>query len=292
LQRVSVFVQDATRTRAPFFSTDTPLGLEDPKGNKAKTTTSSLSIAESGTVLDVDVRLDITHTRDSDLSAVLVAPDGTEVLLFANLGGSGDNYSLTLFDDQADNLITDGAAPFQGTFQPVGNLSDFNGLELNGTWQLRISDNSKGDTGTLNSWTLIARHELPPPPLPTISIDDVQLAEGNAGTTSFVFTVTRGGDTSAAVSVNYATADATATAPADYTATSGTLTFLADETTKTVTVSVNGDTLDEGNETFSVNLSAATGGATISDAQGVGTIQNDGKRADQKRTGSNEPPIP
>ena len=76
--------------------------------------------------------------------------------------------------------------------------------------------------------------------------------------------------------MNYATANGTATAPAATTRRSPprTLTFTPGQTSKTVTVAVNGDTLDEANETFTVNLSAATN-ATIADAQGVGTIIDD-----------------
>src|SRR5262249_35111374 len=77
------------------------------------------------------------------------------------------------------------------------------------------------------------------------------------------------------VTVQYATANGTATAPADYTAIPlTTLTFNPGQTTKTVTVAVNGDMLDEANETFVVNLSAPTN-ATIADNQGVGTITDD-----------------
>src|SRR5207247_4139798 len=65
-----------------------------------------------------------------------------------------------------------------------------------------------------------------------------------------------------------------ATAGSYYVSTSGTLTFAAGETSKTVTVVVNGDTTKEANETFNVNLTSPTN-ATIADSQGVGTILND-----------------
>jgi hypothetical protein len=61
---------------------------------------------------------------------------------------------------------------------------------------------------------------------------------------------------------------------ADYQATTGTVTFAPGDVSETVTVPVAGDTIDEPNETFFVNLSAAAGG-TILDAQGVGTILDD-----------------
>jgi hypothetical protein len=113
------------------------------------------------------------------------------------------------------------------------------------------------------------------PCLLSLSIDDVTVTEGNAGMTSAVFTVTLSQASTTPVTVDFATADGTATAPGDYAATSGTLTFAPGETTKTIAVSVNGDTLVEPDETFFVNLSNPTGGATIDDAQGEGTIVND-----------------
>jgi uncharacterized protein YhjY with autotransporter beta-barrel domain len=111
-------------------------------------------------------------------------------------------------------------------------------------------------------------------PLPSLSINDVTVVEGNAGTVNAVFTVTLSAASGQTVTVNYATADGTATQPADYTNTSGTLTFTPGTTTQTITVPVIGETVPEANETFFVNLSAAVN-ATIADNQGVGTITND-----------------
>jgi hypothetical protein len=108
-----------------------------------------------------------------------------------------------------------------------------------------------------------------------ISIDDVSTSEGNAGQTAFRFNVALDRAQSAPVTVDLATADGTATAPSDYAANTGTVTFAPGETAKAVTVQVNGDTTKELDETFNVNLSNATGNATIADATGVGTIIND-----------------
>jgi uncharacterized repeat protein (TIGR01451 family) len=109
---------------------------------------------------------------------------------------------------------------------------------------------------------------------PALSIDDVTQAEGDTGTTNFTFTVTLTPASPGPVSVNYATAHDTTDA-SDYTAIAATLlTFAAGETSKQVTVQVNGDTAVEPDERFFVNLSSPSG-ATISDNQGLGTIQND-----------------
>ncbi|NCQ93649.1 MAG: hypothetical protein GPJ19_24075, partial [Microcystis aeruginosa LG13-13] len=113
-----------------------------------------------------------------------------------------------------------------------------------------------------------------------IFISDVTITEGNSGTTNAVFTVTLSNAVDTAVTVNYATADGTATtADNDYTAIATTpLIFNAGETSKTITVAVNGDNQVESNETFFVNLSnLQTNGrnVTLADNQGQGTILND-----------------
>jgi hypothetical protein len=109
---------------------------------------------------------------------------------------------------------------------------------------------------------------------PRISINDVSKAEGNTGTTQFVFTVSLSAAYDVPVSVNFATVDGTATAGSDYQATSGTLTIPAGQTSGTITVLVNGDRLPEANESFFVNLSGPTN-ATVADSATVGVIQDD-----------------
>ncbi len=107
-----------------------------------------------------------------------------------------------------------------------------------------------------------------------VSINDVTIAEGNAGTQIMTFTVTRSGGT-AAFAVNYATANNSALTGSDYITTSGTLSFGSGVNTQFVSVTINGDMTVETDETFFVNLSGATNGAAVTDGQGVGTITND-----------------
>jgi hypothetical protein len=110
---------------------------------------------------------------------------------------------------------------------------------------------------------------------PSLSVDDVSVTEGDAGTVNATFTVTLSAPSGQTITVDYATNDGTATAPGDYAAITTTpLTFLPGETTKPVAVVVNGDVTNETDETFTVDLSNAAN-ATIADAQGVGTILND-----------------
>jgi Calx-beta domain/PKD domain/K319L-like, PKD domain len=109
----------------------------------------------------------------------------------------------------------------------------------------------------------------------TISINDVTLAEGNSGSTNFVFTVTRSGPLTEAVSLMYATAPITATGTSDYTNAASVLSLAAGQATGTITIKVKGDTIVEPDETFAVNLSVLIGSATLADGQGIGTILND-----------------
>src|SRR5262249_39596193 len=81
------------------------------------------------------------------------------------------------------------------------------------------------------------------------------------------------------LSVDYATTSVgagafPATAGTDYVAASGTLTFNAGESTKPIAVTVNGDVVDENDETFLVNLTNPTDGA-LQNGQATGTITND-----------------
>jgi hypothetical protein len=109
---------------------------------------------------------------------------------------------------------------------------------------------------------------------PAISINDKTVTEKNGTTTvNMVFKVTlsKAGTSNITITVQHATADNTAVAPGDYKAKSGTLTFLPGQTSKTITIVIKGDNIDEPNETFFLNLSNATN-ASIDDGQGVGTI--------------------
>jgi len=128
------------------------------------------------------------------------------------------------------------------------------------------------------------------PVTPTLNINDVAQAEGNAGTTTFTFTVSLTSPAGAGltsptgtsgVTFDIATADGTAqddnpaTEDNDYVAKSLTgQTIAAGNTSTTFTVDVNGDAVQEPNETFFVNVTNITG-ANAGDTQGQGTIQND-----------------
>ena len=104
-----------------------------------------------------------------------------------------------------------------------------------------------------------------------VSVADARAEEGTDETIDFAVSLSRAA--SGTVAVAYATADGTATAGEDYTARNGELTFDPGETEKTVRVPVLDDAIDEGEETFTLRLTNATG-AAIADGEAIGTIEN------------------
>lgn len=106
---------------------------------------------------DVDVKVNLTHPRLSDLDLFLISPGGTRVELASDVGGTGENFVNTIFNDAAATAITAGSAPFTGSFRPEVPLSRFNGQSGNGGWLLEVvDDNPTAIAGTtqVNSVTL------------------------------------------------------------------------------------------------------------------------------------------
>jgi hypothetical protein len=110
---------------------------------------------------------------------------------------------------------------------------------------------------------------------PDASVGDASVVEGNTGTTPVSVPVTLSAASGTPVTVDFTTAPGTATAPSDYAIATGTLTFAPGVTTRTVTLSVVGETAVEAHESFFLNISNLSGGGTITDAQGEITILND-----------------
>ena len=123
-----------------------------------RTITSSLAIAPTGRILDLNVRVNITHGWDEDLDVFLIAPDGTRTELFTDVGGTSANFTNTILDDEATTAITAGSAPFTGTYRPEGNLTALEGKSVNGTWKLEVKDDEWMINGTLIDWSITTRY--------------------------------------------------------------------------------------------------------------------------------------
>jgi subtilisin-like proprotein convertase family protein len=150
------------------------VGIPD---NNSLGATSSVSVGgDGGRAKHVVVRIgQITHTYDGDLTIYLVAPDGRSVMLVSDRGDNGQNFTNTVFDDNAAAGITSNTpAPFTGTFKPAESLSAMDGAPLAGTWSLKVVDDRSGNFGSIDSWgadiapAVCAGQSTPPPPPPPL----------------------------------------------------------------------------------------------------------------------------
>ncbi|MFC0407488.1 beta strand repeat-containing protein, partial [Roseomonas elaeocarpi] len=112
------------------------------------------------------------------------------------------------------------------------------------------------------------------PALPTASVADASIAEGNSGTTALNFTVSLSYASASPVTLRWDAVSGTAVSGSDFDAAGGTVTIPAGQTSATVTVNIRGDTAVEADETFRLVLSQPSG-ATLDRAEAVGTIRND-----------------
>jgi len=113
----------------------------------------------SGNVIDVDVRLNIS-TRDAQDADVFLIKGVNSCELTSDNGGTGDGYVNTIFDDEAQMLITQGAVPFTGRFKPEAPLTVFDGMPIDGSWILQyIDDSNNGYNSSLDSWTIELTYE-------------------------------------------------------------------------------------------------------------------------------------
>ena len=210
----------------------------------------------------------VTRTGDTSGTASVTAQSAAGVTNPATGGGVD-------YNDLAATPVnfTAGSATAMVTVLVVGEVA----IEVDETFVVNLSNPSTGTIADGQGLGTIQNDDFAGPP--TYAINDVTLAEGNAGTTAFTFTITRGGDLSLASSVTATSASGGAT-PAtgggvDYNDLAATVvSFPIDATTATVTVNVVGEVAVETDETFVVNLSNA-GNGQISDGQGLGTIVND-----------------
>jgi len=117
-------------------------------------TVSDAGIIGTDAVLE-DVTINITHTWSGDLELYLRSPSGVELMLWDNVGGSGDNFTNTQFQD-GGIPSTGSTAPHTGVYAPVGGTfaAAFAGEDINGDWQLKVCDTAAGDTGTVDSFTI------------------------------------------------------------------------------------------------------------------------------------------
>lgn len=253
-----------------FVKLSNPLGalLRDPEG--------------MGSIVDNEPSISIDHPFGVDPLTVVEGDSGTTPAVFTVTLSHAYDQEVTVdyytsTSHTSDIVSTSGTLRFLPgqtsqtiTVAVVNDLID-EALEAFNVYLTNPSPNAAITNGA--GYCYIEDNDPSAPP--TISIGDARLVEGNSGTSTMMFTIYLSQSSGQTVQVNYATANNTAkTSDNDYVAKSGTLVFAPGETSKTIQITITGDTRKEKDEKFFVTLSSAVGG-TIADGQGVGTIAND-----------------
>lgn len=161
----------------------------------------NLDVTDDVVIADLDVTINITHTYDSDLTIWLDTPWNQRILLAMEVGGSGNNFVNTRFDDEAATPIGNGAPPFTGSFQPQEALAAADGMPVTGQWTLVVYDGYGADTGTINNFTLHVASEATAADDPHENIPSLFAFRGNYpnpfnATTQFRFDMGRAGHAS------------------------------------------------------------------------------------------------
>ncbi len=234
--------------------------IADPQGSGTITDDDALPTVSIG---DVELAEGDTGTKEATFSVTLGAPSGRNV----SVGYTTVDGSATA---PADYVAETGSVSFAAgetsktlsvtvNGDLIDELTESFGVSLAGPVNATLADDSGAATITDDDAA------------PSVSVGDVTVTEGNGSTVNAVFTLTLSSASGLPITVDYATADASALSPADYATATGNVSFSPGQTSRTVTVVVAGDSLDENDETFTLNVSNA-GNATIADNQGVGTI--------------------
>ena len=273
----------SVRTRRVGDSGSGPASFYGPLSGAVQITTAAsgnVTLIRDGTPLDPSMR---PKVRIADIAVDEGNVDANRSLV-AELSGASDERVTVDFATVAgtaqpgeDYLHTGGTVTFNPgertkpiTIPIVGDVAD----EPDETLGVRLSNAVNVTLGANPATVTITDDDPPPVEVAALSVGDVTVSEGDAGQTDATFAVSLSAPSSQAATVDFATVDGAAAAPGDYAATSGTVQFAPGDTTKSVTVAVNGDRLDEPDETFKIKLTNPTN-ATIDDATGEGTITDD-----------------
>lgn len=137
----------------PVLENASPLPISSGPPNTVVSSVAATGLG--GLVVDkVEATVRLKHTWVEDLRLTLIAPDGTEVMLFNRRGGNNDDLSNTTFADDAPQAIEHAQAPFTGRFKPEEPLLILREHLAEGVWSLRVEDMAAEDGGVLESFRL------------------------------------------------------------------------------------------------------------------------------------------
>ncbi len=258
-----------------FFRLSSPVGatLSDGEGKGTITDNDAPpSVSSVATVAVPEGNSGDTPSASADVT--LSAPSGRMVSVdYTTVGGSaaeGSDYEF------AAGTLEFAPGQTIGSIE-VTVLGD-DATEGDETFDVDISNPVNATLGTHPTVVTIQDNDPIPPGSAVLNVTGATVREGNTGTTTLTFTVTRSGETTTPVNVDFLTTNGTALAPSDYVSNSGNVSFAATVTTATVDVQINGDRRLEHRERFFLSLLNPSLGAAIEHGQARGFIRDDDTR--------------
>jgi Calx-beta domain-containing protein len=281
-------------------SAATKLVTIDRFGNAAGLNSSGYSFSDDGSAAAFESQSPVLVTNDHNFAVdVFVSGPQSTGLSVSDVtvteGDSGTTdavFTISLSGTPASGNVTATATTFNGTalsgsdFQFVSVPLTFapgetsktvsvpvigdTVFEQNETFTLELRNVSGANViNGVGTCTIVENEGQP-----SLSVNDITVAEGDSGTTNATFTVSLSNTSSNTVSFGFGLTNGTAVEQEDFQGVGGGSLIAAGMTSTTITVPIIGDTVTEGNETFFINL-ANPANATISDNQGMATIIDD-----------------
>jgi len=131
----------------------TQIAIPDGTGTTTPGAESIINVTSAGTVNDIKITVNATHSRIGNLRLTLIHPDGTSVILMNRACNAAIYSNMAVsFQNGAPTIVC--SSPLSGTYRASGTLANLNGKSITGNWTLRVQDFATGDTGTLDSWSL------------------------------------------------------------------------------------------------------------------------------------------
>lgn len=153
---ITIYPRNNRGTCTTYASTNVPMAISS--GAPPIVVDSTLTVPGNPRIDHLRVNIELDHTFVPDLDAELIAPDGSSIILFTDIGRpiSGPAFMDMTLDDDAAIPCSTLNIHFDAAFQPEASsrLGWRHGSLAGGTWTLRIRDDATGDGGMLDSWSL------------------------------------------------------------------------------------------------------------------------------------------
>ena len=269
-ENVFAFAENVFHSHAAFaidWGNNPPTGIQNPPGHRNNFMSTTFREVGFGLVND--------PSNANSVGPLLVTHD------FGNRSSFGNPWLLgVVFADADTDGVYDQGEGLSGVTVQTSGAGSFNtttfaggGFQMQvpaGNYAVNFSGGALAAPANLNvvvgSSNVKLDHIEGPPAIVHFSTASYAAAESSGVAT---ITVQRSGNTTTEVTVNFLTTDGSATQGDDYTNTTGTLTFAANETSKTFTIPIVPDVLVEGNETVTLTLNTPTGGAVLGTPSGA-----------------------